>query len=125
MVNGPLNKGFTLLEVVMTIFVFSLGILALLQAINAMTRAENNASKRMLAVALAMQELEEIKSLESYADIDNYASIRTGLGVEFDDFDREVLVSGDPKLVEIVVYWGSADEEQSLRFSTLMADYGY
>jgi len=123
--SSSIEDGFTLMEMLATILVFSVGILTLFQAINAVMYAENSMAKRMLAVSLAREKLEEIKAADSYAAIDNFISERSNMGGAWADFDREVLVSGDPKRVEVVLYWGAANDAQSLHMSTLMADYGF
>jgi len=120
-----MNKGFTLLEILLTMVILVIGIMALLEAMNTVLFADGQTQHNLIAVQLAQEKMEEIKSVGSYAAIDGFIQARANLGGHFADFDREVGVSGDPKTVEVSVYWGPASQEQRLQLVTLMADYNY
>ena len=120
-----LNKGFSLLEIILTMMVLSIGTLSLIQAINTVVFPETQINHRGRAVLLAQEKMEEIKNAQNYSNIDNLASARVNLGGEFADFEREVVVNGDPKEVRVYLYWGPAGGEQYLRLVTLMADYNF
>ena len=123
--DGRLNKGFGLLEIILTILIFTVGMVSLLQAANSAIYADGHLTNLSLAIQLAQEKMEEIKGASSYAAVDGYALPRTNIGGDFAGFDREVAVSGDPKQVEVNVYWGLAGDEQTISLVTLVADYNF
>lgn len=120
-----MNKGFTLIELVLTIVLCSMGIMALFQAFNAAMLSQHQAQQHMLAVQLAQEKMEEIKNADTYAAIDGFVAPRANMGGAFASFDRAVTVSGDPKEVTVTLYWGPPDHEEQLQLVTLMSDYNY
>ena len=67
----------------------------------------------------------DVKDAATYADIDGFASARATLTGDFADFDREVTVSGDPKQVDVNVYWTVKGQDQSVNLVTLFTNYDY
>ena len=87
--------------------------------------ADVNAENATSARYLAQEKMEEIKDATSYSNIDSFASARATLTGDFADFDREVTVSGDPKQVNVIVYWAVKGQDQSIDLVTLFTDYDY
>ena len=119
------TKGLSLLEIILTLVLITVGILPIMQSMNSAAYLETVMDHRAIALQLAQEEMELIKAAASYAQVDNYASARANLGGEWADFDREVLIAGDPKEVRVKLTWGRSSEKESLELVTLMADYNY
>lgn len=87
--------------------------------------ADTNIENFTIARYLAQEALEEIKDAALYVDVDSFASARGALSGDFAGFEREVMVSGDPKQVDVTVYWTVKGEDQSVNLVTLFTDYDY
>jgi len=120
-----MKKGFTLLEMLVTIVLLTAGLASILKMVSMAMFANADAEKVPIARYLAQETMEEVKDADSYDDIDSFASSRATLSGDFADFDREVTVSGDPKQVNVIVYWTVKGQDQSIDFVTLFADYDY
>lgn len=111
------KKGFTLLEVLFALAIFSIGLLAII-GMTTMTIKSNYMSKNLTtAVHLAQNKLDALKA-RSYDDI--AGSIATEFGLDSQEnegsgiFDRSVTLlstSVDPnyKTVEVIVSWSDPD----------------
>ncbi|MDP8212752.1 MAG: prepilin-type N-terminal cleavage/methylation domain-containing protein [Candidatus Zapsychrus exili] len=119
------TRAFTLLEVMLAIIVLAIGIVSLISMLGISLRADIDVDKKTIAFYLAQEKLEEIKDAFSYANIDSFAFNRVSIGGDFSDFDREVVVSGDPKQVSTTVYWSDKSDELNINLVTLFADYDY
>lgn len=119
------RQGFTLLEMLVTIVLLTAGIVTLLRMAGMGMFADVNAQNAATALYLAQEKMEEIKDASSYSGIDSFASARAALSGDFAAFDREVTVSGDPKQVDVTVYWTVKGQDQSVDLVTLFADYDY
>jgi prepilin-type N-terminal cleavage/methylation domain-containing protein len=119
------KKGFTLLEMLVTIVLLTSGIVAVLRMVSMAMFADVNVENTTIALYLAQEKMEEIKNASSYSNIDSYASARAALTGSFVDFDRAVTVSGDPKQVDVIVYWRVKGQDQSINLATLFTDYDY
>jgi prepilin-type N-terminal cleavage/methylation domain-containing protein len=120
-----MKKGFTLLEMLVTIVLLTVGITSILQIASMAMFADTNLENTTIGRYLAQETMEEIKDAASYADIDGFASARSSLTGEFADFDRAVTVSGDPKQVDVTVYWTVKGQDQNIKLVTLFTDYDY
>lgn len=120
-----MKKGFTLIEILVTIVLLTAGIVSILQMLSMGMFANTNAEHATTAFYLAQEKMEEIKDASSYANIDTFAVARATLSGDFADFDREVTVSGDPKQVNVIVYWMAKGQDQSVDLVSLFADYDY
>jgi len=119
------RKGFTLLEVLVTIVLLTAGIVSILRMMSMGMFADVNTEKATTALYLAQETMEEIKDAATYADVNSFASARTALTGDYADFDRAVTVSGDPKQVNVIVYWTVKGQDQSIDLVTLVTDYDY
>lgn len=120
-----MKKGFTLLEMLVTMVLLTAGITSILQITSMAMFADTNLEHKTVARYLAQETMEEIKGASSYSDIDSFASPRSALSGDFAAFDRLVTVSGDPKQVDVTVYWTEKDQEQSVSLVTLFTNYDY
>jgi prepilin-type N-terminal cleavage/methylation domain-containing protein len=109
-----MKKGFTLLEMLVTIVLLTVGITSILYIAGIAAFADTNLEKFTVARYLLQQSMEEVKGAASYSDIDSFASARASLSGDFADFDREV-----------TVYWPAKNQEESASVVTLFADYDY
>jgi len=116
------NTGFTFLEVLITIILLVVGMVAIIQVFSVGTVAEAEVDRTTTAVLLAQETMEEIRNV-TYVGIDGFASARTSLTGDFADFDREVTISGDPKQVNVTVYWTASGVDQMVNVVSLFADY--
>lgn len=120
-----MNRGFTLLEMLVTIVVLTVGIVAVLEMMGLAMFADTNTENSVIAYYLAQEEMEEIKDAASYAAIDGFAQAQTAMTGDFADFDKEVTVSGNPKQVNVIITWDVKGEEQSVDLVSLFANYDY
>ena len=119
------RDSFTILEALITIPILAGGLAVLLQMFSIGIVADVDTENSVIALNLAQEKMEEIKGASSYDDIDNFSSGRVNVNSDFPGFKREVNISGDPKRVDVVVYWMDRGREQSVRLTTLLADYDY
>ena len=120
-----MKKGFTLLEMLITIVLLTVGISSILHIASIAMFADTNIENTIIARYLAQEKMEEIKDAASYSAIDSFASTRTTLTGDFADFDRAVTVAGDPKQVDVTVYWTVKGQDQTVNLVTLFTDYDY
>lgn len=121
-----LRSGFTILELLIAIVLLVGGTLAILRMFSIAMISNNNIENSMIALNLAQEEMENIKDAANWEAIDSFATSRTGVvGTEFSDFEKEVAVSGDPKYVNVVIFWNDRGDEQSVELATLFTNYGY
>ncbi len=111
------ENGFTMLEVLIALAIFSIGLLAI-NAMTTMVIKSNYKSKNLTtAVHLAQNKLDTLKA-GTYASIIDASE--TGLdprgGASAGIFDRSVTVtsisSPDHKIVEVIVSWSDPDPRQ-------------
>jgi type IV pilus modification protein PilV len=120
------ENGFTLLEVLFALAIFSIGLLAV-NAMTTMTIKSNYMSKNLTtAVHLAQNKLDELKA-GTYASV--VKSTETGLDSQevagAGIFDRSVTVTTstnpDYKTVEVTLSWSDPDLRQ-VAMQTIIAD---
>lgn len=123
-----MKKGFTLLEILITIVLLTAGLTSILRAMSMGMAAESSVAgseNNAIAKYLAQEKMEEIKDASSYANIDSFVATKAALSGDYSNFERAVTVSGDPKEVNVIVYWMVNSIEQSIDLVTLFADYDY
>lgn len=108
-----------------TIVFLTAGIVAILQMVSMGMFADVNVENTTVALYLAQEKMEEIKDASSYSNIDTFVSARAALTGSFVDFDRAVTVSGNPKQVNVIVYWRVKGQDQSINLATLFTNYDY
>lgn len=125
MIDCRIKKGFTLLEAMITIVFLVIGVAAVFSLFSMTSTLDVNNDFKSAAINLSQEAMEEIKDAATYGDVDSFAQARANLGGDFSDFDREVTVSGDPKQVNVTVYWTEKGENQRVELITLLSDYDY
>ena len=123
-----MKKGFTLLEILITIVLLTAGLTSILRAMSMGMAAESSVAgseNNAIAKYLAQEKMEEIKDASSYANIDSFVAPKAVLSGDYSNFERAVTVSGDPKQVNVIVYWMVNSIEQNIDLVTLFADYDY
>jgi len=123
-----MKKGFTLLEILITIVLLTAGLTSILRAMSMGMAAESSVAgsdNNAIAKYLAQEKMEEIKDASSYANIDSFIATKAALSGDYSNFERAVTVSGDPKEVNVIVYWIVNSIEQSIDLVTLFANYDY
>jgi Tfp pilus assembly protein PilV len=119
------KTGFTILELLLSILLLVVGTLTTLRMFGVGMMADTSIEHSTVALALAQGEMESIKNAGSWAAIDSFASPSTNLGGQFPDFNQEVIVSGDPKDVQVIISWNAPGGVQSLELDTLFTNYNY
>ncbi|MEA3347345.1 MAG: prepilin-type N-terminal cleavage/methylation domain-containing protein [Candidatus Auribacterota bacterium] len=115
------KSGFTLLEILLTIVLFSAGVAALIQVFGMGMFAAEDTQHTLVATNLAREKLEEIKN-KAYADISGEAKAQLSA---FTFFQRELTVSTPQtglKLITVNVYWTVRDQEQTVSLITYVSD---
>ncbi len=115
--------GFTLLEGMLTIVLLVVGVSVVFRIFSIGYSADSGMDYRAVALNLCQEEIEAIKDEAIYADIDTYAMDRTSMLGDFSEFDKEVVVAGDPKQVDVIVYWNDKGQDQNIELVSLFADY--
>jgi hypothetical protein len=87
--------------------------------------ADTNTENSVVAFYLAQEAMEEIKDASSYSNINTFAQAQTAMTGGYADFDKAITVSGDPKQVNVIIYWDVKGVEQSVNLVSLFADYDY
>lgn len=118
-------RAFTLFEMLIAAVLLVCGIVPVLGAFTTVMRADADLENKTVALALAQQEIERIKGSASWDDIDDYAVERSSFGGDHKGFERMIVIQGDPKEIDIVIFWEFKGNERSLTVSTLMANYGF
>lgn len=117
------SKGFSLFEVIVTILLLVVGFTTLLRMFSISMFADAEVENRTTALYLAQEAMDGLRDAASFAAVTN--STRANLGGDFADFDREVVVTGDPKQVSVAVYWDVKGDEQMINAVSLFANYDY
>lgn len=118
-------KGFTILEMLISMTLLVVGTFATLNMFGIGMIADADIGKAAVALELAQEEMELIKNAGGWDVIDAFATPRTNMGEEFADFDKEVVVSGDPKKVQVIVRWDHRGRDRSVELATLFTNYNY
>lgn len=108
-----------------TVVLLTVGLTSILQMTGMAMFADTDLQNVIIARYLAQEAMEEIKDAASYSDIDDFASERGALSGDFSGFDRQVTVSGDPKQVDVTVYWTAKGQDRNVGLVTLFTDYDY
>ena len=119
------QKGFTFLEVMLSIIILVVGTVVLLQTFSTGIFADADVENNTKALWLAQEKMEQIRDASTYASIDTYASARANIGGAFADFDREVIISVNPKQIQVNVTWNVKGADRNVSLTTLAADYDF
>lgn len=113
------NKGLSLLELIVAVAVLSCGILVVLQAFSASSRAAAISQDTTRAVFIAQDLLQEIEFKQQRG-----IPVKEGLKGKMDKFDWEYTVGQDPnsKLykLDIVISWLRASREDKISLTSYL-----
>ena len=114
------SQGFTLLEIILTILLLILGVIALSQAMSTGMLASTDAENVDLALNIAQTKMETIKNT-AFSGI---ASNGPTADANFPNFSTTVTVTGtDPKQVDVTVAWNVQGGSTNVGLTTLVANY--
>ena len=105
-----MRRGFTLLEVLLTILLVTGGFVVLLQALNTGLFVTSDNESELTALNLAQEKAEDIRN-KTFANVVNEAKAAVS---GFTNFQRDVVVTtpqSNLKQVTITVYWNSKSTE--------------
>ena len=115
------KAGFTLVEAMIAAVILTVGVIAIIWALNAGIFAVSDAENVKLALNLAQAKMEEVKG-STYANILGQAkAVVPGWGA----FQQQVAVTTvqtDLKQVVVTVYWTTKGSETNISLTTLAAN---
>ena len=117
-----LEKGFTLLEILITIMVLGIGVFAIFEAFSTGVLSSTEVVNTDLALNLAQAKMEELRN----TDFASLASNGPTADLNFPNFNTTVSVTGtDPKTVGVTVAWNEKGPatSASVALTTLRANY--
>jgi len=115
----PSRNGFTLLEIIITMVILSLGILVLSQAFSMGMLASRDVENVDLALNIAQAKMEEIRN----TSFSNNGSSGPTNDSNFSNFTTTITVTGtDPKQVGVTVAWNVQGGSTSVALTTLIAN---
>ncbi len=131
------RQGYSILEAVVAMTIFAIGILALSQSYFGVVRAQLNARNNELATRCAKDRIEEIVNSRSYAQIsealyvdEDYGEIDDG-AKQFEHFSRTVTIDDSLnainqsvlKEVTVQVAWETSTGTRDVILNTVVARY--
>lgn len=114
-------KGFTLFEVLLTMFLLTFGFLALSEAMSVGLFAGGDHESHLVANNLAVEKMEELKN-KTYANVASEAKAAVS---GFTPFQREVAVTvpqANLKQATVTVYWYNKSDELSTSLVTYVSN---
>lgn len=115
------NAGFTLLEVLIAVFICAVGLFAVIGVFVIGTGGAVDSERSLTALLLAQQRIEQIRNLDYTTGIINESrSPVTGST----GFEREVTVAESPadlKRVDVTVYWRSKGADIPVTLTTYIS----
>lgn len=119
-----MKRGFTLLEVLITLVVITGGMMALLMAFSLVTGASRGAEEEGIAVNIAAAKMEELYNT-SYADLVDSTSDSSAMFSGLSGYTVKVTTTKpeDPARVTVTVSWPAKGGTASVELITLKADY--
>ena len=116
-----MSHGFSLLEVLITIIIFTIGVIAIAQALSSGLFASTDIENVDLALNIAQAKMEEIKDT-SFASL---ADSGPTTDPNFSNFNVavDIVESQNPTQVDVTVTWDVKGGQTSTTLTTLAADY--
>jgi len=116
-----MSHGFSLLEVLITIIIFTIGVIAIAQALSSGLFASTDIENVDLALNIAQAKMEEIKDT-SFASL---ADSGPTTDPNFSNFNVTVNVAEgqDPMQIDTTVAWNVKGGQTSIVLTTLVANY--
>ncbi len=116
-------QGFSLLEVLITVFLLVTGVVAVVKVLATGTAFDYSVECKVVASQLAQEEMEAVKNSSSFSDIDSKAHGKAPVA-SFSEYQSEVLISSgtDFKVITVNVYWTAKDVEEKVTLQTLLTN---
>ncbi len=116
-----MSKGFTLLEIIITLVILAAGVMAIASAFGTGIFASSDVEDTGLALNIAQAKMEEIKNMP----FANLADSGPSADPNFSNFNVRVDVAEaqNPMQVVVTVAWNVKGGETSLALTTLVASY--
>ena len=114
-------KGFTLFEVLLTIFLLTFGLVALAEAVSVGLAAGGDQENQLVASQLAIEKMEDLRN-KSYANVANETKAAVS---GFSSFQREVAVTtpqANLKQATVTVYWYHKSDELNTSLVTYISN---
>ncbi len=117
-------RGFTLLEILITLIFLATGIIALCWAFNAGVSFSSNIESIETALNIAGANMEAIKG-KGFNEIITDGDSGPAADPNFPNFDVTVNIAedDDPMQIDVTVGWGVASHRDSITLTTLVANY--
>lgn len=115
------RHGFTLLEVLISLIILSVGIIAIVRALSTGVFTFSNAENINLALNIAQAKMEEIKNT-AYAGISDSSPTSDPVFPRF-SVRVNVTEAAVPLEVEVLVNWNEKGTTDSVSLKTLVANY--
>ena len=115
------KSGFTLLEILITLIIFVLGVVAITGLFGTGLVSSADAEDTAIAMNLAQRRMEEIRNLDFDTGIVSEAKAAVN---DFPRFQREVVVTEpetDLKQVVVTAYWAFKNDEVSVSLETYIS----
>ena len=115
------RRGFSLLEILIALVLFTVGFVAILGIFSRAILSSSDAEKTVVATNLAQKKMEEMRNL-AYADIASEAKAAVS---GFTSFQREVTITEpqtDLKQVVVTAYWTFKGDEISVPVQTYISN---
>lgn len=118
-----IKKGFTLLELLLTMVLFSSGVVALAWAISAGVSASIHIEGMDLALNIAQSAMEEAKN-KSFTTLVSEGSTGPTADPDFSDYDItfNIASGNDPMRIDVIVTWDVKGGENSVTLTSLVTD---
>jgi type II secretory pathway pseudopilin PulG len=114
------SGGFTLLETIVAVSLFALGVVSILELLPRAQAASSDATDTLIATYLAQRRLEELKNIE-YDDLSEEAKEPVTDPPGLERFSRQVSVStpiSDLAQIIVSVFWNSPGGEVNVSLQT-------
>ena len=118
------QKGFTMVEVLVTIFLLAVGVVGVQKAYNVGLRAGADIENVEIAMNLAQSKMEELRK-DAAQDFDSLADFGPTVSGDFTNFSVTVNVDdgADPMAIDVTVTWTSSGGPGAFVLSTIVSDY--
>ena len=114
------NPGFTLLEILITVVLLTIGVIALSQAFSTTLLTSTDTENVDLGLNIAQAKMETLRNT-AFASI---ASSGPTADSNFSNFNVTVTVTGtDPKQIDVTAAWNVKGGSTSVGLTTLKANY--
>lgn len=120
-----MKKGFTLLEVLISLIILVVGVIAIIWAFSSGIFASTDVENVDLALNIAQANMETIKD-KAFADIDTDIEISSLVSNQgFSDFTvtGDVAEGNNPMQVDVTVAWNVKGGQTNVTLTTLVVDY--